>query len=266
MPLIFVLDDIDQSNKFSIDFIQYLYNNDDKELKPFIIILIEQIPLNENYRPLTHRIFENFLLSFSDCDCQHAHEDKIVCFEIKPLMDKSILEKLIIYNYKEAVMNTYKTNLQKVDDKILEFLLIKTFHGIPFLVLSLFESLIKSEKFIQILSGEIIITSELMDDINIFDWSDILLPYIYEKIVSMLINSSLSFKEILLLKNASIIGTVFDIKTLDKMNPLKKIIKIKDLEKILIKLNKQYIIETFIDEIENQKNKRKNLLNFFFSF
>ena len=66
-------------------------------------------------------------------------------------------------------MNTYKTNLESLDDKILEFLLMKTFHEIPFLVLSLFESLIKSEKFIQILSGEIIITSELMDDINIFD-------------------------------------------------------------------------------------------------
>ena len=260
MPLIFVLDDIDQSNKFSIDFIQYLYNNDDKELKPFIIILIEQIPLNENYRPLTHRIFENFLLSFSDCDCQHAHEDKIVCFEIKPLMDKSILEKLIIYNYKEAVMNTYKTNLQKVDDKILEFLLIKTFHGIPFLVLSLFESLIKSEKFIQILSGEIIITSGLMDDINIFDWSDILLPYIYEKMAMMAINNTLAFKEKLLLEYASVIGTVFDIKTLDKLNPIKNFVKMKDLERILLKINNEYFIEIFTDEVESQKNKAQNLI------
>ena len=260
IPLIFVLDDIDQSNQFSIDFIQYLYNHEDKELNPFIIILIEQIPFNVNYRPLTHRIFENFLVSFSDCDCEHAHKDKIICFDIKPLMDKSILEKLIIYNYKEAVMNTYKTNLQSVDDKILEFLLMKTFHGIPYLVLSLFESLIKSEKFIQILSGEIIITSELMDDINIFDWSDILLPYVYEKIAMMSINSTLTFKEILLLKYGAVIGTVFDIKTLDKLNPIKNFVKMKDLERFLLKLNNEYFIEIFTDEAETQKNKAQNLI------
>ena len=260
IPLIFVLDDIDQSNQFSIDFIQYLYNHDDKELKPFIIILIEQIPFNENFRPLTHRIFENFLVSFSDCDCQHAHEDKIICFDIKPLMDKSNLEKLIIYNYKESVMNTYKTNLESVDDKILEFLLMKTFHGIPFLVLSLFESLIKSEKFIQILSGEIIITSELMDDINIFDWSDILLPYVYEKIAMMSINNTLTFKELLLFKYASVIGTVFHIKTLNKLNPIKKFVKMKDLERTLLKLNNEYFIEIFTDEAETQKNKAQNLI------
>ena len=260
IPLIFVLDDIDKSNQFSIDFIQYLYNQNEKELNPFIIILIEQIPFNENYRPLTHRIFETFLISFSDCDYKHAHQEKIICFEIKPLMDKSILEKLIIYNYKEAVWNTYRTNLQSVDDKILEFLLMKTFHGIPFLVLSLFESLIKSEKFIQVLSGEIIITSELMDDNNIFDWSDILLPYVYEKIAMMSINSTLDFKEIVLLKYASVIGTVFDIKALDKLNPIKNFVKMKDLERILLKIYNEYFIEIFTDEAETQKGKALNLI------
>ena len=259
IPLILVLEDVHISNNYSIDFIQYLFNNNDKDLNPFIIILIEQTPFNQNLRPLTHGFFENFLIAFSEYS-DKPNEDKIICFNIEPLMEKSDLEKLIIFSYKDSVLNNYKTNLESVDDKILDFLLMKSFHGIPLLVLSLFESLIKSEKFIQTLSGEYIITSELIDDNIICDWSDILLPYVYEKIVSMTINSLLSFKEILILKYASVIGTVFDIKTLDKLNPLKSIIKRKDLEKILIKLYNEYILEIFLEDIENQKNKRQNLI------
>ena len=259
IPLIFILDDIHVSNNYSYDFIQYLFNSKDKELNPFIIILIEQTPFNDNFRPLTHRFFETFLLSFSEY-CDKPNENKLICFDIKPLMEKKEIEKMIIYYYKEKVLNNYKTNLESVDDKIIDFLLMKSFHGIPLLVLSLFESLVKSEKFIQTLSGEFIITSELMDDNIICDWSDLLLPYVYEKITSMYINNLLSFKEILILKYASVIGTVFDIKTLDKMNPLKSIIKIKDLEKILLKLYNEYIIETFTEEIDNQKNKIQNLI------
>ena len=259
IPLIFIIDDLHISNKYSVEFIQYLYNNKDNDLNPFIIILIEQTPFSDNFHPITHGIFETFLISLSE-NLIKPDENKIACFNIEPLIEKHDLEKLIIYYYKESVLNNYKTNLESVDDKILEFLLMKSFHGIPLLVLSLFESLIKSEKFIQTLSGEFIITSELIDDNIICDWSDILLPYIYEKISSMTINSLLSFKELLLLKYASIIGTVFDIKTLDKMNPLKNIIKIKDLEKILIKFNNEYIIETFTEEAENQKNKIQNLI------
>jgi hypothetical protein len=126
--------------------------------------------------------------------------------------------------------------------------------------MKLFESLLKSEKFIQTLSGEFIITSELIDDNVIFDWSDLSLPYIYEKIALNYINNILDFKEILLLEYASIIGTIFDLKTFDKLNPLKSIIKINDLEKILLKLKNEYIAEIFTEEIENQKKKRLNLI------
>ena len=259
IPLIFILDDIQVSNKYSLDFIQYLFNNKDIDLNPFIIILIEQTPFSDNFLPLTHEIFEFFLVSLSEYS-DKPNEDALICFDIKPLIEKNDLEKLIIYYYKESVLNNYKTNLESVDNQILDFLLMKTFHGIPLLVLSLFESLIKSGKFIQTLSGEFIITSELIDDNIICDWSDILLPYVYEKIVSMHINSLLSFKEIILLKYASVIGTFFDLKTLDKINPMKSILKIKDLEKILLKLNREYLIETFTEEIENQKNKIQNLI------
>ena len=154
-------------------------------------------------------------------------------------------------------MKNFKTNLEKVDDQILDFLLHKSFNGIPLFVISLFKSLIKSEKFIQTLSAEFIITSELIDDNKMLDWSDILLPYEYDKICSMKINSILNFKETLIFKYACILGTIFDLQTLDKLNPLYSIFKMKDLIKVIEKLEKEHIIEIFSGL--NASGKKENV-------
>ena len=111
IPLIFVLEEVHISNKYSIDFIQYLFNNKDKELNPFIIILIEQTPFSQNFNLVTQEIFENFLNYYSEFS-EKPNEDKIICFNIEPLIKKADLEKLIINYYKESVLNNYKTNLE----------------------------------------------------------------------------------------------------------------------------------------------------------
>ena len=258
IPLILVIDDLQFSDDYSIEFIQYLFNNDKPELKPFFVILLEQTPFNEKFSPLIHRNLENFLI-FTSEESDKPKEDKIIKFTMKPLMEKNDLQKLIIFNNREAVMKKYMTNLESVDEQILDFLLMKTFNGIPLLALSLFDSLIKTEKFIQKLSGEFIITSELIDDNIVHDWSDLLLPYIYEKIDSMMINSLLSYQEIMLLKYASIIGNIFDLKTLEKLNSMKTI-KVKEMEKILIKLNNEYLLEIYYRDVENKNDKIQNIV------
>ena len=263
IPLIFVLDDIQFSNQYSIDFIQFLFNNKDEILNPFIIILVEQTPFNENFHPLIHGVFENFLKSFTEY-FDELDDQKFICFNILPLIDKSELKKLIVFSYKDLVLTNYKTNLENVDENILDFLLMKSFNGIPLLALKLFESLLKSGKFIQVLSGEFIITSELIDDNTIFDWSDIILPYVYEKIVSMTINNLLHFKDILIVKFASILGNIFDLNSLNKINPLQHIVKIKDLEKVFNKLTNESITEIYTEEIEKREEKFNMIYKFCF--
>ena len=246
-PLIFVIEDVQKSNNYSFEFIKFLFSKEDSSLNPFILILIEQTPLHYEYNSSSqNKSMETFISSFSDYNSL-LNPDKILSIDIKPINDKTQLERLIIFYFKDLVLNNYKTNLEKVDDQILEFLLHKSFNGIPLLVISLFKSLIKSEKFVQTLSAEFIITSDLIDDNKMLDWSDILIPYEYEKIGSMKINSVLNFKETLIFKYACIIGTIFDLQTLDKLNPLFSIVKTKDLEKVMEKLDKEHIIEIFYD-------------------
>ena len=262
LPLILIIDDLHFSDIYSIEFIQYLFANDKESLNPFFVILIEQTPFNEKFSPLTHRNLEQYLFLISE-ESDKPKEDRIIKFNMKSLIEKEELQKLIIFNNREAVMKKYKTNLESVDEQILDFLLMKTFNGIPLLVLTLFEALIKSEKFIQKLSGEFIITSELIDDNIIHDWSDLLLPYVYEKINSKMINSLLCNKEIMILKYASIIGNIFDLKTLEKLNQLKSTIKVKDMEKIINKLNNEYLLEIYYQDVENKNNKIQNIIGQF---
>ena len=275
IPLILVIGDIHMSDRYSMDFIRYLFNNDDNKNNPFIVILEERTPFSKNYRPILHRELEFFLTAFSDSDNDSNSNneeiignDKIITFEINPFMERYILKDIIKYNYKNYVAKNYPSpsRLESIDDKILDFLLMKSFQGIPLLVLELFESLLKSQKFIKLIDNEFKITEELLDNNALFDWSDLLIPYCYEKITSMCINSLLSFKEILLLKYACTIGTIFDVQTLDKINPLNLIIKKEDLNDIMEKLNNEYIIEIFENERINRKSKKYLICKICFPF
>ena len=211
MPLIFVIDDVQLSDKYSIDFFRYLFNNEEKTNNPFIIILIEQIPFNINYRPILHRELEYLLTAFSESDdeADNISADKIITFDIHPIMEKAKIKQIIIENFKNSVKSEYPSNtrIEEIDDKILDFLLSKTFQGIPLLIIELFDSLFQTKKFITMNDNKFQITQELIDDNDTFDWSNVLIPYVYEKIASMAINSLLTFKEILLLKYGCTIGT-----------------------------------------------------------
>ena len=256
-PIIFVIEDAQKSNDFAFEFIQFLFSKDDSLLNPFILILVEQTPIYFEHNSFgTNKKLELFISTFSEYT-PTINPDKIIAIDIKPISNKKEIEKLLVFYFKDLVMKNFKTNLEKVDDQILDFLLHKSFNGIPLFVISLFKSLIKSEKFIQTLSAEFIITSELIDDNKMLDWSDILLPYEYDKICSMKINSILNFKETLIFKYACILGTIFDLQTLDKLNPLYSIFKMKDLIKVIEKLEKEHIIEIFSGL--NASGKKENV-------
>ena len=267
LPIILVVDDVHISEKNSIDFIRYLFSDEEKCNNPFIIILVEQTPFNKNYSPLTHRELEFFLSAFSEFD-EKLGKDKIICFDIKPFFEKDILQDIIIENFNKYIIKNYDTELKKIDDKVLDFLLMKSFQGNPLLSIALFESLLKSQKFLKIIecTSECDITKDLLDDNEVFDWSNLTIPYVYEKISSMMINNLLNFKETLLLKYACTIGTIFDIQTLDKINPLNLLIKREDLYQIIKKLCDEYIVEIFDDENIIRKSKKFLICKICFPF
>ena len=65
------------------------------------------------------------LLSFDifhnvDYTATSSNPKKVIGFSIDPLQNKHDMERMIIFCFKDLVMKTYKTNLERVDMKILE--------------------------------------------------------------------------------------------------------------------------------------------------
>ena len=99
-----------------MDFINYLFNNDDNKNNPFIIILVEQIPFNKNYRPILYRELEFFLSAFSDSDDDADNNnkitDKIITFKINPIIEKNKLKDIIIRNFQNYKFKTFPESVR----------------------------------------------------------------------------------------------------------------------------------------------------------
>ena len=75
-------------------------------------LILEQTPFNINYRPILHRELEFFLTAFTDLeDNEKIGSDKILLFEIKPIMEKELLKDIIKENFEKYVQKNY--NLPK---------------------------------------------------------------------------------------------------------------------------------------------------------
>jgi hypothetical protein len=82
------------------------------------------------------------------------------------LMDKSEIQEMIKVYYDDYMLEEYKQSLDRIDPVILDIVVSKSFNGVPLFILDLVDNLINSKKFVQILSGELIVTSELMDMVD----------------------------------------------------------------------------------------------------
>ena len=69
---------------YSMDFILYLFNNDDKINYPLIIILVDQIPYNKNYLNILYRELSAFKDSEDNIDNNIGfHIYEIITYIIK---------------------------------------------------------------------------------------------------------------------------------------------------------------------------------------
>jgi hypothetical protein len=109
-------------------------------------------------------------------------------------------------------------DLEFINRKLINLLLTKAFKGNPLFILDIVDNLVSSSSYLEIRGKELTLTQELreMDEFN--DWTDFNIPIRIEKILGSIIDN-LDVKEIILLKHASIIGNLFDISKLERINP-----------------------------------------------
>ena len=108
-------------------------------------------------------------------------------------------------------------NLDSVNDKLINIILTKAFKGSPLFIIDIVKNLINSMRFIYFKGKEATITPELLDMETNNDWSEFTIPLRIEKMIGSIVDS-LDIRDIILLKHASIIGNLFDLDKLNRLN------------------------------------------------
>ncbi len=131
-----------------------------------------------------------------------------------------------------------------INDNILDFILSKSFNGNPLFVYELLNTMI--EKNLVIFTQNMLYCSALMlEMIKFKDWAKFEIPYRIEKLIGNIIDN-LNPKEIIILKCASVIGSVFDINILYAINPFVTIMN-DDLLSMIYNFEQLGIIEILSD-------------------
>jgi Cdc6-like AAA superfamily ATPase len=228
--LIFIVEDTHYIDELSVDFMRALR----KLNLPKVILIL-------SYQDRICGIVKNQYDKMQKASDIMFPENTIY---MENILDIKVIKELLI-NHTAQQGKIIKT----IDTELIKILISKSFKGIPLFVLDIFDNLVSSNKYIQQLYTEMIITSELLDmEINL-NWTDFTVPVRIEKIIGSIIDQ-LNAKEIIVLKCASVIGNVFDIQKLHNLNPLG--LNVPELYSLLSNLEKMYIIE-FLDDVSPKK-------------
>ena len=111
--------------------------------------------------------------------------------------------------------------LLNIDSLIIKILLQKSFKGLPLFILDLVDNLLES-KLINFTSNSILPSTELIEMNKRNDWKAFNVPIRIEKVLGNIIDS-LSAREIIILKYASVIGNIFDLEKLNKIIPFNNV-------------------------------------------
>ena len=154
-------------------------------------------------------------------------------------------EKDVTILIKNFFSNVKNIHIESIEPKTLYYILARTFHNNPLFIIELFDSLyeqnlIKVNEELQIVSNTNFIKScELMD------WDQLNIPFIIEKVVGNIVDS-LKCEDIITLKHASVIGSIFDLEKLYKLNIINSL-NFESLKQKIYKYEEFGLVEILYD-------------------
>lgn len=237
LPLFIIIEDCHLIDDISCKILSRLSMEND--LESTLIICTYQTPIS----PLVVNTYDKF--------CKQDDLFEYNNIYLGPFIEYEDISRLI----KDTLKAKYNIVVEKIERHLIYLIMTKSFNGIPLFILEVVENMANNNKFAQFAGNELISTYELEMMEKTLDWSEFPIPIIIEKIVGNLIDS-LSFKEIIILKHASVIGTIFDIEKLDEFHPfnniafdelyqLMNILEQKGMLEILYDMNPRYMVCKF---------------------
>ena len=236
LPLIIVVEDSQQLDGLSVRFIMdILFKFTRREIRNVFLICTFQslvCDLKDNEK-------EKYLGLNKDLNMTFMSYGTII--EMKPFMKIEDVAELIKDNIKyyhrdeetektkkESEMNKKKNgtsgnkddyikiNLDTIPDEVIKALLPLCIKGSPLFIIELAQALIDQE-YILVKDGHILeLSQEFKTMLDLRDYRKIKIPFIIEKVLGNIIDS-LKCMEIIILKQASVIGNIFDIDILSDL-------------------------------------------------
>ena len=197
IPLIIIIEDFDTCDENTKDFIKYYLT---KEENPFLIITAKSLPIFPCFNFLPKKEKDPFY--------DYKDETIIKKYKLSPYDTKEEISTFVI----SILYELRKANIISVSDEIIQFLLNKTFNGIPQFIKELILSLYDNKLiFIPKHSKELVADERLQQMIKYNDFTELKIPDIIEKKVGAIIDNYLDNLDIYILKLASVIGNIFDL-------------------------------------------------------
>ena len=127
------------------------------------------------------------------------------------------IEEDVIKLIKYFLYRNKRIKINDIDRKILYIILARSFHNNPLFIIELFDSLY-DQNLIKLNEYNVLIASpNFSKSCKLMDWEILNIPFIIEKVVGNIIDS-LKCEDIITLKHASVIGAIFDLEKLYKLN------------------------------------------------
>ena len=201
VPIIFIIEDINTCDDITKQFIKFYLKQQSND---FLILTANSIPL---YPPYVY-LEPNQKDPFHDLkDCSLIKKYEISLYDSKEKISSFV--QSILYELR-------KIEVTSVSNKILEFLLNKTFRGNPQFIMKLILNLY-DQNLLCINQKELVENECFAQMLKYNDYTELNIPHIFEKKISEIINNQLDLEEICLLKIASLLGDKFDLSRLKQV-------------------------------------------------
>lgn len=230
-PLIFILEDIHVVDEVSLEMIKALtvpLGNCDGNLSKGVCVIA-------TYQDQINAIVRNPFDRISKYGDLFLNEKTYVMDNITDIV---LAHDLIRHSIQG------KVNVSQISEKLIHIVLTKSLKGNPLFIIDIIHSLLDSG-YVKHPQQELQPSDELLEIYELNDWSNFSIPIRMEKLLGNIIDS-LSTKEIILLKYASVIGNLFDIDKLNELNPFNSV-TFDDLMQNLNHLEHYGIIEILYD-------------------
>ena len=207
IPIIIIIESINLCDKYSLEFFKY-YLNQNIDSNKLLFIATNSISTYPQYIYQNKNAINPFY--------KFNNNPFLYQYEISILNGKEKMNNFIINFFKEKK----DLSIEKIDEKIINFLIYKTYGGIQEQVIKLIAYLYDNKYiYIKDINGNksLVINEEFDLMIKQNDFIDIVIPYSIERNLGYIINKELNIEEIALLRICSVLGDLFDTVKLSKI-------------------------------------------------